>query len=251
MMFKDKTAIITGAASGIALLSAQCFAAEGGNVVMADINYDKLEPLADDINQKTVGKALAVKCDVRDYNEVSTVCKAAFDTFGHIDLLVNTAGGAELRINGIPGDNEFPDTPIEVFDWSIDVNLKGQFYCAHAVSKYMREQKNGVIINIGSISAEEGCQYNVAYSASKSAAMNGLTRSLARFGANYGIRCCCVTPGPVLTRPGMAKLKTALGRAAQPQEIVDLILYLASEKGSFMTGINILIDGGRNIMNRC
>lgn len=182
---------------------------------------------------------------------MTAVCDAAVKNFGSIDLLVNSAGGAELRMNGIRGDNEFPDTPIEVFYWGIDVNLKGQFYFAHAARKQMREQKSGVIINFGSISGEEGCEFNVAYSASKSAAMNGFTRSLARYGSRYGIRCCCVSPGPVLTRPGMAALKTALGRDAEPQEIVDMILYLASDKGSFITGINILMDGGRNIMSRC
>jgi NAD(P)-dependent dehydrogenase (short-subunit alcohol dehydrogenase family) len=75
--------------------------------------------------------------------------------------------------------------------------------------------------------------------------MNGLTKSLARYGAKYGVRCVCISPGPVLTRPAMAKMKTALGRAADPQEIVDAILFFASDKGAFTTGVNILIDGGR------
>ena len=78
--------------------------------------------------------------------------------------------------------------------------------------------------------------------------MNGLTKSLALVGAPYGVRCCCVSPGPVLTRPGMADMKTLLGRAADPQEIVDLVLFLASEKAAFITGEDILIDGGRLIM---
>ena len=110
--------------------------------------------------------------------------------------------------------------------------------------KQMREQKSGVIINIGSITGEEGCATNVAYSTSKSGAMNGLTKSLAL----YGIRCVCVSPGPVLTRPGMAAMKTALGRAAEPEELVNMLLYAASDEGSFLDGVNILMDGGRNIM---
>ena len=77
--------------------------------------------------------------------------------------------------------------------------------------------------------------------------MYGMTKSLALYGAKYGIRCVCVSPGPVLTRPGMAGMKTAMKRAAQPQEIVDAILFLASEKSAFTTGINMLIDGGRVI----
>ncbi len=242
--FKGQTAIITGAASGMGLLCAQCYAEQGGNVIMTDINIDMLQDEAEKINLRGIGKAIAVKCDVRDYSQVTEACKIGIEEFGRIDLLANIAGGAELRMCGVKGDNEFPDTPIEVFDWGIDVNLKGQFYFAHAVMKYMRDQKNGTIINFGSISAEAGCKYNVGYSAAKSGVMNGLTKSLANYGAQYGIRCVCVTPGPVLTRPGMAALKTPLGRAAEPQELVDLVLYLASKKGSFMTGINIISDGG-------
>ncbi len=249
MRFQGQTAIITGAASGMGLLCAQCIAAEYGNVVMADIDAEKLEAYAAEINAKGKGRAIAVQCDVRRYEEVTAVCDKAMEVFGQIDLLVTVAGGAELRMLGYPGNNEFPDTPIEAFDWSIDVNLKGQFYFAHAAMKYMREQKKGTIILFGSISAEVGCQYNVGYSAAKSGAVNGLTKSLARYGSQYNIRCCSVTPGPVLTRPGMAALQTPLGRAAQPQEIVDLVLYLASDTGSFMTGINVVIDGGFTVVN--
>ncbi len=248
MTFSGKTAVISGAASGMGLLCAQCYAAQGGNVVMADINLDVLKERAEEINRKGKGKAIAAECDVRNYEQVTAVCNAAIENFGSIDLLVNMAGGAETRMRGVAAGAEFPDIPIEVYDWGIDVNLKGQFYFAHVALKQMREQKSGVIINLGSITGEEGCASNVAYSTSKSAAMNGLTKSLAKYGSQYGIRCCCVSPGPVLTRPGMASMKTALGRAADPQEIVDMILYLASDKGSFITGINILIDGGRNIL---
>ncbi len=249
MKYSGQTAVITGAASGIGLLCAQCYAAEGGNVVMVDVNEAVLEREAETINAQGGGRALAARCDVREYDQVAAVCERAVAQFGRIDLLVNAAGGAELRLRGLPGNSEFPDVPMEVFDWSIDINLKGQVHFAHAVMKYMREQRSGVIINFGSISAEVGCQYNVGYSAAKSGAMNGLTKSLARYGAQYNIRCCCVTPGPVLTRPGMAALKTPLGRAAQPQEIVDLILYLASDSGSFIIGTNILIDGGFSVVN--
>ena len=80
--------------------------------------------------------------------------------------------------------------------------------------------------------------------------MFGLTKSLAQFGSKYGIRCVCISPGPVLTRPEMANMKTLLNRAADPQEIIDLILFVASEKGQFINGENIMIDGGRNAMGR-
>ena len=246
MNFSGKTAIVTGAASGMALLFCKKFADLGGNVVMTDINGDVLTEKAAEINVENPNKALAAVCDVRKYEEVCAVRDLAVKTYGSIDVMVNLAGGAETRI--LHASGEFPDIPIEVYDWGIDVNLKGQFYFDHAVMKQMHEQKSGVIINIGSITGEEGCATNVAYSTSKSGAMNGLTKSLALYGSKYGIRCVCVSPGPVLTRPGMAAMKTALGRAAEPEELVNMLLYAASDEGSFLDGGNILMDGGRNIM---
>ena len=88
------------------------------------------------------------------------------------------------------------------------------------------------------------------YPTAKSGVMYGLTKSLAQYGAKYDVRCVCVSPGPVLTRAAMAGMKTLLGRAAEPQEIIDLILFIASEKGQFINGENIMIDGGRNAMGR-
>ena len=156
------------------------------------------------------------------------------------------AGGAEARVLNAPG--EFQNLPIEVFDFGLDVNLKGAVYFAHAALKYMAEQNCGVIVFIGSITGEEGSPNNVAYAASKSALMNGVVKSIAQAGAKYNVRSVCVAPGPVLTRAAMANMKTMAGRAAEPQEIVDMIMYLASEKGAFVNGTTLLMDGGRNVM---
>lgn len=247
MDFTGKTAVLSGAASGMGLLFSENFVTLGGNVVMADISAEILEEKVSHINAIRQGSAVGVVCDVRDYAQVCAARDKAVEVFGSIDVLVNFAGGAELRMLGVSG-KEFPDIPIDVFDWSLDVNLKGQFYFDHAVLSQMREQKSGVIINIGSITGEEGSSSSIGYATAKSAAMNGLTKSIAMYGAKYGIRCCCVAPGPVLTREAMANMKTSLGRAAEPQEIIDLILYLASDKGAFIDGVTILIDGGRSIM---
>ena len=243
--FDGKTAVVTGAASGMGLLFCRKFAALGGNAVLVDINEEILAQKVEEI-QKDGGRALGVVCDVRDYAQVCAVRDKALEAFGTVDVLVNFAGGAEYRMLKLSG--EFPDVPIEAFDWSLDVNLKGQFYFDHAMLKPMRAQKSGVIVNVGSITGEEGCPCNVGYSTAKSAAMNGLTKSIAEYGAPYGIRCVCVSPGPVMTRPGMAGMKTALGRAAEPWEIVDMVLYLASDKGGIVTGVNLLMDGGRNVL---
>lgn len=246
MNFTNKTAISTGAASGMGLLFAQCFAELGGNVVMCDIDAEKTEACANEINKKGHGKAIGVKCDVSDYSQVESAVAKAVEVFGTVDVLTNFAGGAETRMLNSP--DLFPFAPIEVYDWGIDVNLKGQMYFDHAVMRQMIKQKSGVIINIGSITGAEGCGRNVAYSTAKSAVMNGLTKSVALAGAPYGIRCNCISPGPVLTRPSMSEMTTLMGRAAEPQEIIDMVLFVASDKSSFMTGENILIDGGRLIM---
>lgn len=252
MDFTDKTAIATGAASGMGLLFSQNWAALGGNVVLSDVNEAALNAAVDAINAKGQGKAIGVLCDVRDYAQVENTCKTAFETFGSIDMMCNFAGGYAVRMLKVDQEKypEFPDVPIDVFDWGLDVNLKGQFYFCHVCCRYMRQQKSGLIINIGSISGAEGSEMGMEYPTAKAGVMYGLTKSVAQFGAKYGIRCNCVSPGPVLTRPAMAAMKTMLGRAADPQEIIDLILFIASEKGQFINGENIMIDGGRNAMPR-
>jgi len=248
MQFQGKAAISTGAASGMGLLFAQCFAAEGGNVLMCDVNEEALNLCVDEINAKGAGRAVACLCDVRDYAQICNACSLCVAEFGSIDMVCNFAGGTATRIWKVPSNVEFPDVPIEVYDWGLDVNLRAQLYLAHAAMKQMRVQKSGLIVNIGSISGMEGDKKGVEYCTAKSGAMFGLTKSLAQYGADYGIRCVCVSPGPVLTRAAMANMKTMLGRAAEPQEIIDLILFIASEKGQFINGENIMIDGGRNTM---
>ncbi len=246
MEFTNKTCIITGGASGMGFLAGQCFSENGANIVLADIDEAALEKKAEQIC-KNGGKCIGTICDVRDYTQVLHTRDAAVKAFGSVDILLNCAGGASTRVLNCQ-QKEFKDIPIEIFDWGIDVNFKGTFYFCHAVMQQMAKQKNGVILNFGSITGEEGCERNIDYSACKSGVMYGMTKSLALYGARYNVRVCCISPGPVLTRPGMAAMKTLLGRAAQPQEIVDLALYLASDKAAFITGENILIDGGRNLL---
>lgn len=246
--FTGKVALLTGAASGMGFLTAECFVRSGGSVVMTDINADTLNEKVAQINAIRAGAAVGVVCDVRDYAQICHARDVAVETYGRIDLAVPFAGGSELRMLNVP-KAEFPDIPIDVYDWSIDVNLKGQLYLDHAVLKVMREQRDGVIIHIGSITGEEGSAGSVGYAASKSSAMTGLTKSIAQYGAKYGIRCVCVAPGPVMTRDAMSKMQTAVGRAAEVQELVDLILYLASCEGSFFNGVNLLMDGGRSILH--
>ena len=140
MDFTGKTAISTGAASGMGLLFAQNFAELGGNVVMCDVNETVLDEKVNEINSKGKGKAIGVLCDVRDYAQVCAARDKAVETFGSIDVMANFAGGTARRMLNVGWEADFPDVPIDVFDWGIDVNLKGPFYFAHAVLKQMREQ---------------------------------------------------------------------------------------------------------------
>ena len=250
MDFTGKTAISTGAASGMGLLFAQNFTELGGNVVMCDVNEKVLEEKVKEINDKGNGKAIGVICDVRDYEQVCAARDKAVETFGSIDIMANFAGGTARRVLNVGWEADFPDVPIEVFDWGLDVNLKGPFYFAHAVLKQMREQNSGLIINIGSISGAEGDGQGMDYPTAKAGLMYGLTKSISQYGAPRNIRCVCISPGPVLTRAAMANMKTPMGRAAEPQEIIDLILFVASDKGQFINGENIMIDGGRNAAGR-
>ncbi len=244
MEFIHKTAVITGAGSGIGALLSKCMAKEGANVVLADINETAITEIANDIIADG-GHALAVVTDVTKYADAKLCCDTAVEKFGSLDILVTCAGGSECRICGVWG--EFHEVPIDVWDFGIDLNLKGALYFQHAAYGHMVKQGGGVIIPIGSITGADGGS-DISYSASKSALMNGVVKSLAMQGAKYSIRAVCIALGPVLTRPGMAGMKTLLGRAAQPQEIVDLIMYVASEKGAFIDGTTILADGGRHAM---
>lgn len=243
MSFTDTVAIVTGAASGMGLLAAQNLCADGAKVVLADVNQAAAEAAAAAIRDHG-GDALGMPVDVRVYAQVEAVANAALAHYGRIDLLLNFAGGAEGRMLNCPAP--FHEMPVDVIDWGLDVNLKGAVYFCRAVLGTMIKQKRGVIINLGSITGVEGGSGGaVNYSAAKSGLI-GLTKSLALCGAPHGVRACCVSPGPVLTRPGMANMKTRLGRAAEPQEVIDLILYLCSDKAAFITGTNYLIDGGRS-----
>lgn len=175
MDFTNQVAIATGAASGMGFLFCQNFAELGGDVVLCDVNEEGVKERAAEINAKGKGRAIAVLCDVRDYEQVCAARDKAIEAFGRIDVMGNFAGGYEPRMMKVDRKQypEFPDVPIEVFDWGLDVNLKGPFYFAHAVMKQMMKQKSGLIINIGSITGMEGSSYGMAYPTSKAGYISG------------------------------------------------------------------------------
>ncbi len=240
MEFKNKTVIITGAASGMGKLSCERFAKEGANIVMLDVNEEALKKQENELKDKGFN-ALGIVCNVRNYYEIENAVKTAKETYGTVDVTISYAGGFPGRIfnEAVP----FGKRSIESLDWGVDVNFKAPLYMARAVVDIMKEQKSGVIINIGSIDGVTGSA-TVDYSSEK-AGLIGLTKSIALYGADSNVRCCMVSPGPVMTRPGMANMRTPLGRAAEPIEVVDLVMYLASGKAAFISGDNYLVDGAR------
>ena len=245
MRFENRTAIITGAASGMGLCASQEMAKEGAIVYMVDVNEARVTELAQEI-VSAGGHAVPCPCDVRDFDQIQAVVNKCLTDEGHVDIVINFAGGFPARMCGCK-DGAFIHTPLDVLDWGIAVNFRAPMLFARAVMEPMMNQKKGVIINIGSVDGETGGA--VDYADEKSGLTYGLTKALARIGAPYGVRCCAVSPGPVLTRAAMSGMKTALGRAAEPIEIVKLVMYLCSDDAAFITGTNYNIEGGRVLLN--
>jgi NAD(P)-dependent dehydrogenase (short-subunit alcohol dehydrogenase family) len=242
MEFQDRTAIVTGAGSGMGRLASQKLAERGAKVVVVDVDGTAAEAVVASI-RGSGGEATAAVTDVRDYQQVRAAVGLAVERYGGVDILINSAGGAAARVFG--RTESWKDLDIEIIDWGLDVNLRGAVYFCHAAIGNMLERGKGVIVNMGSVEGVTG-SLAIEYGAAKSGLI-GLTKSLAIYGAPHGVRACCVSPGPVLTRPAMARMKTRLGRAAEPVEVVDLVLYLCSDKAAFITGQNYTIDGGRSI----
>lgn len=241
--YRGKTAVITGAGSGMGRCASEELVKLGATVVMCDINGEALEKAAAEINAGGPGKAYPCVADVRRFADAEKAAALAREKTGRIDLLVTFAGGYEPRMCGTCG-TPFYEQPVEVLDWGIDVNLKGPIYFARACMPAMVEAHAGVICCIGSVTGFEGDGYGAMYGTAKSGLFN-FVKGLAQAGAPHGVRAFCVTPGPVMTRPGMANMRTLQGRQSQPIELVDFILYLASENGTSITGSNHVMDCGR------
>ena len=176
MDFDNKTVIITGAASGIGWECCRAFGQNGAKIVMCDVNEDAMAQKVEQLKAENIA-VTAVKTDVRSYDAVASACKKAYETFGSIDIVVCCAGGTAKRMLN-SHEPTFWQTPIEVYDWGIDVNLKGPFYMAHAAMPYMIKT-GGVFICIGSVTGIDGDGLGVDYAVSKSALMDGFVKSIA------------------------------------------------------------------------
>ncbi len=234
--FEGRTALVTGAASGMGFLTARLFHEEGANVVMLDINADALQEKAAEI-----GCDWRI-CNVREYGEIEAAVRYAEEKYGAVDYTVSYAGGNASRV--CQQYKPFHQMDLDALQWGIDVNFRAPMYMARAVLDGMIARKRGVIVNIGSIDGVTGGCGGADYSAEK-AGLIGLTKSLSLMGAPHGVRSVCVSPGPVMTREAMKNMRTPMGRAAEVREVVDLVLFLCSDEAAFITGQNIVIDGGR------
>ena len=246
MRLQGKVAIITGGARGQGAAEARMFAREGAKVVFGDVLDDEGRQVEAEI-AAAGGEAVYVRLDVTDEESWREAVGTAVSRFGKVDILVNNAGIASWHA----GD----DATVEEWDRIMEINAKGVFLGTKAVIPAMREAGGGSIVNISSISGMVG-QTNIhpGYNASKGA-VRILTKSTAVQHAGEGIRCNSIHPGPVKTpmterswsNPEWLKAterRTPLGRYAEPDEIAYGVLFLASDESSFMTGSEMVIDGG-------
>jgi NAD(P)-dependent dehydrogenase (short-subunit alcohol dehydrogenase family) len=244
-MLENKTAIVTGAASGIGAASARRFAAEGAAVVVADTRMAK----AGDVAQGIVddgGHALAVEVDVADPESVAAMVETTVRELGGLDVLFNNAG--TLR----PGTAV--DLSVDDWDLVMAVNVRSVFLGAKYAVPVMIERGGGSIINTASISGLHGDGGAVVYAASKAAVIN-LTRALSTDHAPSGVRVNAICPGTIATPPVLrmmedpAALETnlkahALRRLGKPEEIANAAVWLASDQASFVSGEALVVDGG-------
>lgn len=238
MSESKRVAIITGGASGIGKATAERFSKEGIIPVIADLSGGAAENTARELGGMGIG------LDVTDYDACRKAADAVYEKYGRIDILVACAGGSSARILNEPGN--FADIDISRVRFGINLNLMGAIYICHAVIKYMVNAKYGRIIFLGSAAGIVGAAGGADYSASKGGLMS-FTKSLAMEVGRQGINVNIVSPGPIMTRPGMANGNTFLGRCGEPCEVASMINYLASDEASFLTGQNYIVDGGRTL----
>jgi meso-butanediol dehydrogenase/(S,S)-butanediol dehydrogenase/diacetyl reductase len=243
-----KAAIVTGAASGLGRAAAERLAEEGACVCVSDVDAAAGKAVVDGIKQAG-GKAIFVKADVSKERDAERLVNATVKTFGRIDVLVNNAG---IRASGSVHQTSLAD-----WEKIMAVDLRGVYLCARFAVPHMLEQRAGSIINISSVSGVLGDYGMAAYNAAKGGVTN-LTRNMALDYARDGIRVNAVCPGSIMTpmlegayseighREASRKFNAAYppGRVGEPREVAHLILFLASDESRFVSGANILIDGG-------
>ena len=246
-----RTAIVTGASSGLGVTFARVLSDAGANVVLAARRVDRLEQVATELRARGAN-VLVQECDVANSASVAAMVAASWERFGRVDILVNNAG--VVADAGI-----FPERiPDEMWLQTINVNLNGLFWCSREVAqRQLADGKGGSIINIASIMGLSASQNLAsAYQASKGAVVN-LTKNLGVSWADRGVRVNCLAPGwfpsemtdPFLAVPAFSDRFTysaPMARVGRPEELGGALLFLASDASSFVTGHTLVVDGGVN-----
>lgn len=250
-----KTVILTGASGLLGTKYAEGLCQAGANIVLCDIDYSKCKRLKNYLESKYMNNVLAIKTDITDQKSVRKMISNTLKTFSKIDVLINNAVFPEGRKER---SIQFEKFPLSLLNKIFSVNISGTLLCCQEVGKVMRKQKGGVIINVSSIyglvAADQriygnsGLNSTVAYAITKSAILN-LTRYLASYWNNTGIRVNSISLGGVEANQDSRFIrnysyKTMLGRMAKNDEYVGCVLFLASDASSYMTGSNLIVDGG-------
>lgn len=246
----ERVAIVTGGARGIGRAVAAAFLHDGAAVVIADVNAEELEGAASELARES-RRVLAVEADVADATSVQRITEEAVRAFGRVDILVNNAA--------VAGGDSVLEMTEEHWQRVLAVNLTGPFLCAQAAARQMVTQDSGgVIINVSSISADRAYPLTAAYTAAKGG-VRSLTMALARELGPRGIRVIAVAPSFVETemaRPYLAddryRQKLAktipLGRIGRPEDVADVVVFLASDEARYITGSTVYIDGGLMVL---
>ena len=241
---RDKTALVTGGASGIGAAIASAFVAKGARVAIVDVNEAAAQQTAAAVGNDSRG----FRCDVSDSASVTATVDEVVEALGRVDILVNSAGIAVLA----PAE----EIPLDAWDRTIDVNLKGTFLMCQAVGKHMLAVGHGVIVNMASQAATVALDQHVAYCASKFGVV-GVSKVLAAEWGGRGVRVNTISPTVVLTELGhkawdgprgdALKKLIPIGRFAYPNEIGAAAVFLASDAAAMITGADLLVDGGYTI----
>ena len=236
MKFADRTAVITGGAGNIGRATAEKFRAWGVSVALTDVNGEKAEAAAAELRAKG-GDVRAYRMDVQDKADVCGCAEKILKDFGRIDILVNNAG-----VFRVP-PALFSEMTDDQWNFMIDVNLNSVFRVTKAFLPSMLENGYGRIVNLASIAGEVGKPYCIGYSTAKAGVIM-MTKVLAMELAAKNITVNCVSPGMIdyIQRPTNA---TWMGRYGTPEEAAEVILFLASDDTSFVTGCDYTVDGGR------
>lgn len=242
MKFQGKVAMITGASVGIGRAVALRLAEEGADLILMDINKEKLLSVEEEI-KKIGGRSLVYECDVSCEAKVNEVVADALEHFGKIDILVNNAALWRDR-------SPFAESSSDLWKRYFDVNVMGVYYCTRAVIGNMIENSYGKIINVASVAGVYGNGKMAHYSATKGAVI-AMTKALAKEVAKNGVLVNCVSPGSVSSSQNedidfsSPTELSFMGRTGTDRENANLILFLASDEASYISGQNIQIDGCR------